>query len=370
MRKTDKDKSDEFKTLSRWKLSLRKFKRNRLAIIGLIIVLFMYLITVFAGFWSPYTLREPHDEYNLAPPQKINFFDEDGDFHFRPFVYDYEVELDMTTMERKYTENLDKKYPVYFFVKGSEYKILNLIPSNIHFFGVEEPGKIFLFGTDDNSRDLFSRVLYGGRVSLSVGLIGVALTIILGSLFGVISGYHGGTIDIIIQRIIEVLLSFPRIPLWMALAAAVPATWSSIKVYFGITVILSLVNWGGLARQLRGKVLSLSEEEYIDAARSVGAGQFHIIFRHLIPNVLSHIIVIATLSIPGMILGETMLSFLGLGIRPPMTSWGVLLEQAQRVRVIVKSPWITIPAFFVIVTVLGFNFLGDGIRDAADPFTD
>lgn len=358
------------KGLSQWRLGLIKFKRNRLAIFGLCIIIVMYTVAIFANFFAPYSLSKTHDAYPLAPPQMPKFIDEEGELHIRPFIYDQKREIDLESMTMSYDLQTEKRYPIYFMVKGEKYKFLNVFNTDIHLFGVGDAGKIFLFGTDKNARDLLSRVIFGSRVSLSVGLVGVFFTIVLGVLIGIASGYWGGTLDNIIQRIIEVILSFPRIPLWMALAAALPAEWSPIKIYFGVTIVLSLVNWGALARQIRGKVLSMRESEYVLASKAMGASTFHIIIAHLLPNTLSHVIVIATLSIPAMILGETMLSFLGLGIRPPMTSWGVLLEEAQYIRVLMRSPWIVIPAFFVIITVLGFNFFGDGLRDAADPFSN
>lgn len=240
--------------------------------------------------------------------------------------------------------------------------------TDIHLFGVDEPGKLFLLGTDRNGRDLFSRVLYGAQVSLSVGLVGVMLSLVVGSFVGVMSGFYGGVLDNVVQRVIEVLTSFPQIPLWLALASAVPANWSPIKVYFGISIVLSIVGWGGLARQVRGMVLSLRETDYVIAARYANCSDLRIIVRHLLPNTLSHVLVIATMAIPGMILGETALSFLGLGIRPPMTSWGVLLNEAQHVRVFLQQTWLLTPAIFVLAAIVSFNFVGDGARDAADPF--
>jgi peptide/nickel transport system permease protein len=259
-------------------------------------------------------------------------------------------------------------YPVRFFVHGYRYKLLGLIPTDIHLFGVDEPGTFFLFGTDGLGRDLLSRIIEGGRVSLTVGLVGVALTIFLGAALGTASGYFGGMTDNIMQRVIELLMSFPDIPLWAAFAAALPPDWSSLKRFFAISVILSLVRWTSLARQVRAKVLAYREMDYTMAAKAAGGSDRRIIFVHMLPNAASHIIVVASLGIPGMILAETALSFLGLGILPPMVSWGTLLQSAQQVNVILQYPWLMIPGFFVIVAVLAFNFVGDGLRDAVDPY--
>ncbi len=318
-------------------------------------------------FFAPYYVEHIFLEHINAPPQKIHFIDENGKFHFRPFVYRVEGTINPKTFRREFAEDKSTIYPVHFFVRGDSYQLLGIFESDIHLFGVED-GTIFLFGTDRNGRDLLSRIIFGGRISLTIGLVGVFLSMIIGTVLGVISGYYGGSVDNIIQRIIEFLTAFPAIPLWMALAAALPQDWSSIKSYFAITIILSVIGWGGLARQIRGKILSLREEEYILAARIVGCSERNILFTHLLPNCLSHIIVVATLSVPGMILGETSLSFLGIGIKPPMTSWGVLLSECQNVRSVVQTPWLIIPVAFVIITVLAFNFLGDGLRDAADPY--
>jgi peptide/nickel transport system permease protein len=259
-------------------------------------------------------------------------------------------------------------YPINFFVQGAEYKFLGLVDTNLHLFGVAEGGTIFLLGTDELGRDLFSRILYGGAISLSIGLLGVFASFILGAVLGGISGYYGGIIDVIVQRVIEFLLSMPTIPLWMALSVAVPIDWPPTRVYFAITLILSLRGWCGLARVVRGKLLELREEDFVMAAQLQGANDGRIILRHMLPSFLSYLIVDMTLAIPGMILGETALSFLGLGLRPPVVSWGVLLQKATNVRTVATFPWLMWPAVAVILVVLGFNFMGDGLRDAADPY--
>jgi peptide/nickel transport system permease protein len=303
----------------------------------------------------------------------VHFRDEEGFRPFRPFVYGSKKVLDEETYTWTYVEDRDRKYPVGFFVHGDEYKLWGLFRSDLHLFGVnlrgtDGLGTLHLLGTDKLGRDLLSRIIYASRISLSIGLIGVFLSFVLGVLLGGIAGYFGGRADMIVSRIIEFLQSLPTIPLWMALAAALPSDWSAIAVYVGITVILSIVGWTGLARIVRGKFLELREEDFVMAAKASGAGTFTIIRRHLVPSFLSYLIVNLTLSIPGMILGETGLSYLGLGLRAPIVSWGVLLQQAQNFSVVALYPWLMIPALFVILAVLAFNFLGDGLRDAADPY--
>ena len=347
-----------------------RFKRNRLALIGCVVLILMYLAAIFAGFIGPYGLRETHAQFAASPPILPRFVDEAGNFSFRPFVYAFESKVDPKTFKRVQTANTETKHYLRFFAKGSPYTIMGVIETDIHLFGVDAPAKVFLLGTDKQGRDLFSRVFYGAQVSLTIGLVGVALTLIIGSLVGIAGGYFGGIFDDITQRIIEVLISFPQIPLWLALAALVPPTTTSAQRFFAISIVLSLVNWGGLARQVRGMVYALREEDYVMAARYASASDWRIISRHLLPNTMSHVLVIATISIPGMILGETALSFLGLGIQPPMTSWGLLLNEAQHTRVLIQQPWLLTPAVFVVATIISFNFLGDGLRDAADPFAN
>ncbi len=352
-----------------WKLAWLKFKTNRLALTAGVVLAGMYLCMIFSGFLAPYGVDHRFQKRALVPPQSFHFFSDDG-FQLRPFVYGLDMKIDETSGRRIYTQNRTRRYPVRFFVRGDEHSLLG-IRSTLHLFGIDAPQEegIFFFGTDNQGRDLFSRVLYGARVSLTIGLVGVFLSIVLGTILGVVSGYFGGWVDEGIQRFIEILRSFPRIPLWMALSAAIPADISQIKTYFMITVILSLLGWTGLARQIRGMVLSLKNEEYVLAARLMGGGHSHIIFRHLVPGVLSHVIVIGTIAIPGMILAESSLSFLNLGIRPPMTSWGVLLQSGRTLSTLYFYQWLLIPSIFVVITVLCFNFLGDGLRDAVDPYS-
>jgi len=349
-----------------------KFKKNKLAVVGGIIVLLFYIVCFFfAEFFAPYQLQETK-EYFKAPPQLLRFVDEEGSFSLRPFVYGMEETIDMELRLRTYENNTDVKYYLHFFVPGEQpYKLLGLIPANIHLFGADpnvEGSEMFLFGTDSLGRDLFSRIIYGGRMSLWIGLLGQLLTMVLGVSLGTISGYYGGVTDIVVQRLTEFVAAFPDIPLFIALAAAIPVNWSPQMIYLILTLILVFIRWGGLARQVRGLILSLREREYVLAAKSAGATDRRIMFKHLVPGTMSHVIVIGTLMIPGMILSETALSWLGLGLRPPLTSWGVLLQEVSNVRTIRFYPWLLIPVPFVIFSILAFNMLGDGLRDALDPY--
>ena len=369
MRSKEKEVSSEekFYLASQWQLMWRKLKKHKLAIMGGIILAIFYILAIFCEFFSTYDIYKNNSEYVYCPPQRIHFFEEGKGFHFRPFVYGLERKIDPVTWRKMYIEDRGKKHFIYFFIHGDEYKLWNLFDTDIHLFGVKK-GTIFLFGTDYFGRDLFSRNLYASRISLSIGMVGVALSFVLGSILGGISGYFGGAADMIIQRVIEFLMCIPTIPLWMGLSAALPPHWPAIKVYFGITIILSLLGWCGLARVVRGKLISLREEDFALAARISGATDGRIIIRHLLPSFLSYLIVNITLAIPSMILGETALSFLGLGLRPPVVSWGTLLKEGQNVSVIAIYPWLLIPGLFVIIVILAFNFLGDGLRDAADPY--
>ena len=360
----------ETEVISVRRLMWLRFKRNRLALIGSIVLVLMYLAAVFAGFIGPYGLRETHEKFPASAPLLPRFIDDEGRFSLRPFVYAMESKVDTKTFKRVLTPNTEVKHYLHFFARGTPYTILGFVQTDIHLFHVNEPAKVFLLGTDKQGRDLFSRIFYGAQVSLTVGLVGVSLSLIFGTLIGIAGGYFGGLFDDVSQRVIEVLISFPQIPLWLALAALIPPTWTSAQRFFAISIVLSLVNWGGLSRQVRGMVYALREEDYVIAARYASASNWRIITKHLLPNTLSHILVIATISIPAMILGETALSFLGRGIQPPMTSWGLLLNQAQHTRVLIQQPWLLTPALFVVATIISFNFLGDGLRDAADPFAN
>ena len=365
---TSTDFSDSYYVASQWELVRRKFKRHKLARVGVVVLAIFYAIAIFAGFLSLNDFQERDVDHVTMPPQNLHFFDEQGKFHLRPFVCDYKYTLNMDTLERTFEEDISNCYDIQFMVRTHPYKFWGIFETDLHLIGVESPGYYFPFGTDEFGRDLFSRNMYASRISLSIGFVGVLLSFFLGSIIGGISGYFGGAIDMIIQRIIEFIISIPSIPLWIALAAALPHDWSSVEVYFGITIVLATVGWTTLARTVRGKFLELREADFVMAAKISNMSDFQIIVKHLLPSFASYLIVILTLSIPGMILGETALSFLEIGIRPPAVSWGVLLQDAQNIRSLALHPWLFIPAIYVIVTVLAFNFIGDGLRDAADPY--
>jgi len=357
-------------TAGQWRLMWRKFRRNRLALASGIVLVLVYLLIIFAGFIGPYDPDRRFVGRDYLQPRSIHFFSEDG-FSLRPFVYGVKLRIDKETGRRVYDENASVRYPIHFLVKGDEYSLFGF-KCTTHLFGLEKdiPDRgIFLLGTDRQGRDMFSRVLYGGRISMTVGMVGVMLSVFMGTILGVTAGYFGGIVDNLIQRTIEILRAFPRIPLWMALSAAIPADVNQVTNYFLITLILSVLGWTGLARQLRGQVLALRDEEFVMSAKLMGASHTRIIFRHMIPAIWSHVIVIATIAIPGMILGESSLSFLGLGIRPPMVSWGALLQDAQSLMTLFYYRWLLAPAAFIIVVVFCFNFLGDGLRDASDPYS-
>ena len=349
-----------------------RFRKHKLAKVGLAVLAAMYLIAIFADFFSPYDPNQRMQGYRAAPPQRIRFIDSEGNFHLRPFVYGMEQRRNPQTLQTTYTEVKDSILPIYFFAKGPPYKLWGLFECDRRLFGIadqDDSGRtLFLLGSDRLARDLLSQIFFGSRISLSIGLVGVFISFLLGITIGGISGYFGGMVDNVIQRSIESIRSFPTIPLWLALSAALPPRWPMLKVYFAITIILSIIGWTGMARVVRGKFLSLREEEYVLAAKVAGAGVPRLLFKHMLPGFYSHVIAAATLAVPRMILAETTLSFLGLGLRPPAISWGVLLSVAQNLYVVIESPWLMLPGVFVIITVLAFNFVGDGLRDAADPY--
>jgi len=357
---------ERFYLASQWKLMWWKFKRHRVAVVSAIILLAMYGSTLVTEILAPYTLHVRHTDFIYASPQRVHLFHE-GRF-IGPFVYEQKKSLDMRMLRRMYTDDTTQPKPVRFLCEGDPYRFWGLIDMSFHLVCPAKDGTLFLLGTDRLGRDVLSRILYGARISLTIGLIGIALSFTLGLVIGGIAGYYGGWVDMTVQRLIEIIRSFPELPLWMALSAVLPVTWSPILIYFGITGILALLDWTGLARAVRSKLLALREEDYTTAARLMGARPSRIIGRHLLPGFMSHLIASATLSIPGMILGETALSFLGIGLRPPITSWGVLLNEAQNINVVALYPWLMLPVVPVIIVILAFNFFGDGLRDASDPY--
>ncbi|MCH8514101.1 MAG: ABC transporter permease [Kiritimatiellae bacterium] len=360
--------------LSQWQLIFLRFRKHRLAVFSFFILVVLYLSAIFCEFFSPYNPGSRNLDYMHAPPMLPKFNFQNG-LHTDAI----RMEQDPATFRHHFVRSPDEVIPLGFFVRGEPYRFWGLFECDWRFFGVNhralarssaapDAAVFYFMGADKYGRDIFSRVIYGGRISLSIGILAIAITSILGIIIGGISGYVGGAVDEFIQRSIEVISAFPQLPLWLALAAIMPADWPLVAVYLGITLVLSLLGWTGLARVVRGKILSLREEEYAVAARLLGAGHGRVLFRHLIPGFTSHIIVVLTLSIPGMILGETALSFLGLGLRPPVVSWGVMLQDAMHLQAVANYPWILLPVIPIIVAVLAFNFLGDGLRDAADPY--
>ena len=366
----EQKRHEQYVVASQLQLMWWKFRKHKLAMIAAPILLILMLTAIFCEFVAPYSPTERFTKYKEAPPNGMTWIDAEGGFSLRPFVYDLDRTTDEVTFERIFTKDTSKKHELGFFVKGSPYKLWNLIPMDRHLFGPKEPGApFFLMGTDNLGRDLYTRIIYGTRVSLSFGFLSIILSFILGVTLGGISGYLGGVADSIVQRLIDLLLCMPTLPLWMAIAAALPREWDPLLIYFGMVLIMSLTSWTGLARVVRGKILSIREEDFTMAARLSGASDSRIIFKHMLPSFASYMIVSLTMSIPGSILGETTLSFLGLGLQPPVVSWGVLLQDAQTVQALAVHPWLLWPVAFVIVTVLAFNFLGDGLRDAADPYS-
>ncbi|HYL81100.1 MAG TPA: ABC transporter permease, partial [Candidatus Acidoferrum sp.] len=347
---------------TQWQLMWWRFKKHRLAMVSTAVVLLFYLVVLLADFLAYANPTTSEAQRSLLPPQSIHWLDGG---RLAPHVYGLTGVRDPNTFKRVYTPDPEKKIPVRFFVRGFEYSVLGLIPARLHLIGVEgttPEESLFLLGTDEQGRDVWSRLMYGTRTSLTIGLAGVLLSLILGVLLGGISGLYGGVLDTVIQRIIEIFRSIPTIPLWMGLAAALPNDWSVMQVYFAITLILSLIGWTELARVVRGRFLSLRQEDFVMAAELCGCSRMRIIFTHLVPSFLSHIIAATTLAIPAMIISETSLSFLGLGLRPPAISWGVLLQQAQNIQALAISPWLLIPSIPVTIIILAFNFMGDGLR--------
>ncbi len=356
---------EEIYGASQWQLIWRKFIRNKAAVIGGVIILLFYLAALFADFLVPYTLTTRFTKHIHIPPQAVHLFNEGK---FDPFVYDLQQQFD-ENLRRVYTQDPEQKTALVFFTQGEPYKLFGLIPAEAHLFQGAGGKPVALLGTDRQGRDMFSRILLGSQISLTIGLVGVTLSLTFGATLGIVSGYYSGTVDNVIQRIIELIRSFPSVPLWMALSAAIPLSWSVLQTYFAISIILSLIGWTWLARQLRGKVLALRNEDFVLAAKLAGASDVWVIFRHLVPATLGHIIVISTLAMPAMILAETSLSYLGLGLRPPVTSWGVLIQESQNYQSLALYPWVITPAIAIAICILAFNYLGDGLRDAVDPYT-
>ena len=359
---------DKIAVATQWQLMWWRFRKHRLAMIGTVVLIVFYLIGANADFLAYVDPEASEAQRSLMSPQPIHWFDGGK---FAPYVHPLKGRRDPLTFKRVYVPDMETKVPVKLFGRGFEWKLFGLIPTERHLFAVEEATpeeSLFLLGTDVQGRDLWSRLMYGTRTSLTIGLVSVALSLVLGVVLGGVSGYYGGGIDNVIQRIIEILRSIPTIPLWMGLAAALPGTWSVTQVYLAITIIISLVGWTELARVVRGRFISLRQEDFVMAADLLGCSRPRIIFKHMVPSFVSHIIAATTLAIPAMIISETSLSFLGLGLRPPAISWGVLLQDAQSIQALAISPWLLFPSFPVIIAVLAFNFMGDGLRDAADPY--
>ena len=353
---------------SYFQLVWRRFRRSKPAIIGGLIVLVLGVLAIFADFFAPYPLNYTNARDAFIPPSRIRLIDYQGNFHLRPFVYPLVVTVDPKTFVPTWTEDYETIYPIRFFVKGWEYKLLGVIPMDLHLFNADDGGNIYLLGTDKLGADLWSKACEAGRISLTMSIFGTILSVIIGASVGVISGYYGGIFDTLAQRFVEFLSAFPQLALWLSLAAIVPRTWDSFRIFIIMSFIFALLSWTTLAREVRGKILSLRETDFVLAAKEMGASDTRIMFLHLLPNTFSHIIVVLTLTIPGIILAEAFLSFLGIGIQRPLISWGLLMQDAQNLRTLGETPWIMYPAIWIIAAVLGFNLLGDGLRDAADPY--
>ncbi len=353
---------------SYFQLVWRRFRRSTVSIVGACMVLMLLVLAIFAEFFSPTSLSQVDLKSSFIPPQQVHFFDAQGKFHLIPFVYNYTYTLDPKTFRVAWVEDTKKPYELEFFAQGPEYKLLGLFPTKLHLYEVAEGGTVYLLGTDKLGRDLWGKACEAGRISLSMSLFGTIISILVGSVLGVVSGYYGGWVDNVLQRFTEFVAAFPNLPLWMALAALVPKTADSFTVFVAMACIFALLSWTTLTREVRGKVLALRETDFILAAKEMGASDARIIFRHLYPNALSHIIVILTLTVPTVILAESLLSFLGIGITEPLISWGLMMRNTQDIQTLGQNSWILAPIAFIVVAVLGFNFLGDGLRDAADPY--
>lgn len=355
-----------------WTLMALKFGRQKVAVASLVIVALLYLVGAFAEFLAPYDTDMTRPQFTYAPPQGISLFvtGPNGSWQFMPHASGYTITVDEAAMRRTFTVDPEKIVPLGFFVTGESYKFWGLFESNIHFIGPISPKQtVYFLGSDRIGRDVLSRLIYGTRISLSIGLVGVVISLFLGVFLGGISGYYGGAIDTVIQRLVEIVSAMPTIPLWMGLAAAIPLAWPPALVYFTVTAIVSLLGWTSLAREVRGRFFALRDEDFVTAARLDGSNEMRLIFRHMLPSITSHLLAMMTLAVPAMIIAETSLSFLGIGLKPPVVSWGVLLQDAQNIRAIANAPWLLVwPALAVMLSVLSFNFLGDGLRDAADPY--
>jgi peptide/nickel transport system permease protein len=362
---TEDQKRLAYYEAGQWTLVRRRFNKHRVAVWMLWVIAILYVLCMNCEFFAPHDPGTIDSRFVNMPPQIVRVGPTDG-LYVHPAI----MKIDPATLQRQYMPDTSRRVPLQFFVRGRTWKFLGLWETDLHFFGVDTAGgqTCYLLGTDGLGRDVFSRILYGGRVSLSIGFIGMAISFVLGISLGGVSGYFGGRIDMLIQRFAEILQTVPKIPIWLTMAAAIPREWSSLQVYFIMTLILACMGWTGLCRTVRGKLLALREEDYARAAQLAGASEPRVIFLHLVPNFMSHLIASLTLAIPGMILAETSLSFLGLGLRPPTVSWGVLLQQASKPHVVADHPWLLLPAGMVVMAVLAFNFIGEGLRDAADPY--